>query len=68
MTERTFPACPPELCSKVQPAINQYCKNMGWQPGHPIIVMDEKGSYCYCECGGGSAESGGETAGKMADD
>ena len=63
MTERTFPACPPEVCSRVQAKINQYCKDMGFQPGHPVIIAEPDGSVCYCECGGGSNESGGETTG-----
>jgi len=67
MTERAFPACPPEFCSKFQNDISQFCKDMGFQPGHPVIMVDN-GELCYCECGGGSTESGGETAGKAADD
>jgi hypothetical protein len=65
MSDRTFPPCPPEVCRKAQSKINEYCKNMGWPPDHPIIMYND-GSLCYCTCGGVSEKSKGNATKKPA--
>jgi hypothetical protein len=59
-----IPPCPPEVCAdpQVQAYIAELCKQPGWPPGKPVLVMQPDGKLCACYCGGAPKAAGGEAA------
>jgi len=46
-----YPNCPSELCAKVRLQIQEYCKQLGWPPDTPVLVLNpDTGEICLCYC------------------
>lgn len=43
--------CPGDLCARLQPDINRYCKSHNMEPNEPYATYDPNGNgKCYCCC------------------
>ena len=48
--DREVPKCTNELCLRLQAQISQICKQIGWEPGTKILVMEPDNKPCWCTC------------------
>jgi hypothetical protein len=62
MSELTLQPCSPEFCNQSRRMLDQFCQQMGFPPGHPIVMQMPNGDICYCTCRGAGSDKSADAA------